>query len=192
MTYLMLLGELFVRFFFVGLFSIGGGLATLPFLQSMGNATGWFNAADVSDMVAISESTPGPLGINMATYVGYHIAGVPGSILAPVALVTPSIAVVIIVYRILTKFRDSKYVNNAFYGLRAASVGLIAAALFAVAKIALFNSEVFSKTGSFFAAIDYKSLVLCIVIFIMIKLFKKIHPIVFIALAAVVGIVFKF
>ncbi|MCM1543758.1 MAG: chromate transporter [Ruminococcus sp.] len=191
MSYFLLLCELFGRFFSVGLFSVGGGLATLPFLQSMGETTGWFNALDISNMVAISESTPGPLGINMATYVGYQVAGVPGSILAPIGLVTPSIIVIIIISRILIKFRDSKYVDSAFYGLRAASVGLIAAACFAVMKIAMFKSEVFAQTGSFFQALDYKSIILCVVIFACVKLFKKVHPIVFIVAAAVVGIIFK-
>ena len=192
MSYALLLGELFLRFFLVGLFSIGGGLATLPFLQSMGEATGWFGGVDISNMVAVSESTPGPLGINMATYVGYHVAGAVGSVVAPIALVAPSVVVIIIVSKILAKFRDSKYVDNAFYGLRAASVGLIAVAFFAVAKIALFDSEILAETGNVFRAIDYKSLVLCVAIFIGVKLFKKIHPIFFIAVAAAVGIIFKF
>lgn len=192
MSYVLLLGELFVRFFLVGLFSVGGGLATLPFLQSMGAATGWFSDVDISNMVAISESTPGPLGINMATYVGYHIAGVAGSVLAPLALVTPSVIIIVIISKILVKFRDSKYVNNAFYGLRAASVGLIAAACFTVAKIALYKSEIFAETGNIFSAIDYKSVILCALVFIGVKAFKKVHPIFFIAAAAAVGIVFKF
>lgn len=189
MTYLLLLAEMYFRFFCVGLFSVGGGLATLPFLQSMGEATGWFNAVDISNMVAISESTPGPMGINMATYVGYHTAGILGSVIAPIGLCTPAIVIIIIVSKVLSKFRDSKYVNNAFYGLRAASLGLIAAACYSVAKIALFKSEIFAETGSFFQAIDYKSVILCVVIFILIKCFKKIHPIVFIVLAAAVGVI---
>lgn len=191
MTYLMLLAQIYIRFFSVGLFSIGGGLATLPFLQSMGETTGWFNAVDISNMVAISESTPGPMGINMATYVGFHTAGVLGSIIAPIGLCTPAIVIIMIVSKILQKFRSSKYVNSAFYGLRAASLGLIAAACYSVAKIALFSSETFAETGSFFRAIDYKSVILCVVIFVLVKCFKKIHPVVFILLAAVVGVIFQ-
>lgn len=191
MSYLLLLGELYVRFFAVGLFSVGGGLATLPFLQSMGEATGWFNAVDISNMIAISESTPGPLGINMATYVGYQTAGYVGSIVAPIGLCTPAIVVIMIVSKILTKFRDSKYVNNAFYGLRAASMGLVAAAGFEVAKIAFFSSEIYAETGSFLSAFNYKSLILSVIIFICVKCFKKVHPIFFIIAAAVVGIVFQ-
>lgn len=188
---MMLLLELFGRFLLVGLFAVGGGLATLPFLTEMGEATGWFGTAEISNMVAISESTPGPLGINMATYVGYHVSGVAGSLCAVIGLVLPSVIIIMIISRVLLKFRDSKYVNNAFYGLRAASLGLITAACLGVAKIAMFNSEVFSETGNFIQAVDYKSIILCVLLFVGIKLFKKVHPIVFIAVAAVAGIVFQ-
>lgn len=191
MSYALLLLELFGRFLLVGLFSIGGGLATLPFLTSMGEATGWFNATDISNMVAISESTPGPMGINMATYVGYTVGGIPGAVIGPLGLITPSIIIIIIVSRVLMKFRDSKYVNYAFYGLRAASVGLIAAACYSVAKIALFNGEVFAETGNFFLGFDIKSIILCVVVFAAVMCFKKLHPIACIVAAAVVGIIFQ-
>lgn len=194
----MIFLELFIRFFFVGLFAVGGGLATLPFLTDMGETTGWFTAMDISNMIAISESTPGPIGINMATYVGFQIGsncgtlgGFFGSFLASIGLVTPSVIIIIIVSKVLQKFRSSKYVEYVFYGLRAASVGLIASACLGVAKIAFFSSEIFNESGSFFMALDYKSIILSVLVFIGIKCFKKVHPIVFILLAAVVGIVFK-
>lgn len=156
----------------------------------MGEATGWFGPADVSDMVAISESTPGPLGINMATYVGYNVGGLPGAILAPLGLIAPSIVIIIAISKVLMKFRESKYVNWAFYGLRAASVGLIAAACFSVAKIAFFDSGVFESSG-FFAALDYKAIILAAVVFAALTCFKKLHPIVCILISAVIGIIFK-
>ena len=195
---MMIFLELFVRFFMVGLFSIGGGLATLPFLTSMGEATGWFDAIDISNMVAISESTPGPIGINMATYIGYQIGselgapfGILGCIIASLGEVTPCVIVIMIVSRMLMKFRDSKYVEFAFYGLRAASVGLIAAAWLGVAKIAFYNSEALAQSGNFLMAIDYKSIILSALIFFLATKFKKLHPIALIALSAVVGIIFK-
>ena len=195
---MMIFLELYFRFFMVGLFSIGGGLATLPFLTSMGEATGWFDAMDISNMVAISESTPGPIGINMATYIGYQIGsqlgapfGVLGSIIASLGEVTPCVIIIIIVSRMLMKFRDSKYVEYAFYGLRSASVGLIAAAWFGVAKIAFFNNEVMAESGNFLMSVDYKSIILSAVIFFLVTKFKKLHPIALIALSAVVGIIFK-
>lgn len=194
----MIFLELFIRFFFVGLFAIGGGLATLPFLQSMGETTGWFTASDISDMIAISESTPGPIGVNMATYVGYQtgeafgsFGGFIGGIIATLGLIAPSIIVIIIVSNMLKKFKDSKYVQYAFYGLRAASVGLVASACLGVAKIAFFSSEVMSETGNFFMAVDYKSIILAAVVFFCVTKFKKLHPIVLILFSAVVGIALK-
>ena len=185
---MLLLLELFGRFFFVGLFAVGGGLATLPFLQSMGETTGWFSPAQVADMVAISESTPGPLGVNMATYVGFQVAGVPGSVVGALGLITPSVIVILIVAHFLKKFRNSKYVQWAFYGLRAASLGLIAAACWAVAKLALFSADKFAETGAVFQSLRYENIILCVLVFIGAQCFKKIHPIVFIAIAAVAGI----
>ena len=194
---MMIFLELYFRFFMVGLFSVGGGLATLPFLTSMGEATGWFDAMDISNMVAISESTPGPIGINMATYIGYQIGsqlgapfGVLGSIIASLGEVTPCVVIIIIVSRMLMKFRDSKYVEYAFYGLRAASVGLIAAAWLGVAKIAFFHSDIMSESGNFLMAVDYKSIILSAVIFFLVTKFKKLHPIALIAVSAVIGIIF--
>ena len=195
---MMIFLELYIRFFMVGLFAVGGGLATLPFLTSMGETTGWFDAMDISNMVAISESTPGPIGINMATYIGYQVGselsaplGIVGSIIATLGEVTPCILIILIISGMLMKFRDSKYVEYAFYGLRAASVGLITAAWLGVAKIAFWNSEAFSQGGNFLMAIDYKSVILSAVIFFLITKFKKIHPIALIVLAAAAGIIFK-
>ena len=195
---MMIFLELYVRFFMVGLFAVGGGLATLPFLTSMGETTGWFDAIDISNMVAISESTPGPIGINMATYVGYQIGsemgapfGMLGSIIASLGEVTPCILIILIISKMLMKFRDSKYVEYAFYGLRAASVGLITAAWLGVAKIAFWNSEAFMQSENILMAIDYKSIILSAVIFFLATKFKKLHPIALILIAAAVGIIFK-
>lgn len=192
----MIFIEMFFRFFFVGLFSIGGGLATLPFLTSMGETTGWFTQTDISNMVAISESTPGPLGVNMATYIGYQIGsqqggffGILGTLIAPLGLVTPSVIIILIISKILMKFRNSKYVEFAFYGLRAASVGLIASACLGVAKIAFLNLD---ATGNeLLSYINIKNIILSVTIFICVSKFKKIHPIFFILVAAVIGIIFQ-
>ncbi|MBE6775540.1 MAG: chromate transporter [Ruminococcaceae bacterium] len=196
----MIFLELFFRFFFVGLFSVGGGLATLPFLTDMSEVTGWFTQTDISNMIAISESTPGPIGINMATYVGFQTGegiggfagGLLGALVAPLGLTAPALIVVLAISRVLLRFRSSKYVEWVFYGLRAASLGLIASACLGVAKIAFFSSEAFAQGADFFAAVDYKSIILSVLIFFGITKFKKIHPIVFILIAAAVGIVFRF
>ena len=127
--------ELIYRFFLTGLFSVGGGLATLPFLYEMSNTTHWFSHADIADMIAVSESTPGAIGINMATYAGFKTAGVPGGICATVGLAAPSIIIILIIAQFLKKFRDSKAVNRVFYGLRPASIAMITAAGLNVAVV---------------------------------------------------------
>ena len=105
--------RLFWEFFKTGLFAIGGGMATLPFLHDIGEATGWFTQAQLMNMLAVSESTPGPIGINMATYVGFTVAGVPGAVIATLGEVTPSIIVILIIAALLRNFRENRYVDRA-------------------------------------------------------------------------------
>ena len=139
---------LFLEFFKIGLFSVGGGLATLPFLYDLADKYPWLSAAQIPDMIAISESTPGPLGVNMATYVGFQCGGVLGGVIATAGLVTPSVIVIIIVYKFLERFRKSTLVENAFYGLRPIVVGLIASAGFGVIVLSLFNKEAWSGAAT--------------------------------------------
>ena len=120
--------RLFWEFFKTGLFSVGGGLATLPFIYDMSDRTGWFTYQQIADMVAVSESTPGPIGVNTATYVGYITGGVPGALVATLGLVTPAVICILIIASCLKKFRENRFVDHAFYGLRPASAALIAAA----------------------------------------------------------------
>ena len=187
--------RLFYEFFKVGLFSVGGGLATVPFLTDMAGRTGWFTAADLANMLAISESTPGPIGVNMATYVGFHTGGIPGGIVATLGLIAPAIIVISIIAGFLKKFRESRVVDSVFYGLRPASTALITAALIQVCTIALMFHEVtlpeqgVTKTQLFY----WPAIALAAVIFLclQIKPLKKLHPIVFILASAAVGILFK-
>ena len=188
MTYLLLFWE----FFKTGLFAVGGGLATLPFLYEMGARTGWFTAAQVADMLAVSESTPGPIGINMAVYTGYTSAGILGSAAALVGIVTPSLIVIIAVAAALRAFRDNKYVNGAFYGIRPASTGLIAAAGLTVAVEALLNLNLWEGLSRFWTVLDWKAIALAVAVFIGTRKFPKLHPIVFIFACAVLGAVFRF
>ena len=177
--------QLFWEFFKTGLFAIGGGMATLPFLYDMSDKTGWFTRAQLADMIAVSESTPGPIGVNMATYVGYLTGGVPGAVTATLGLVTPSIIVILIVAAFLQAFRTSRYVTGAFYGLRPASTALITAAGLVVVKETLVVSAGFFWQGLILAAV-------IIVLTNFVKQTKKWHPIVFIGLSALVGVVFRF
>ena len=191
----MILLRLFWEFFKTGLFSVGGGMATLPFLYRMSETQGWFTAEQLADMVAVSESTPGPIGVNMATYVGFTTAGIPGSVIATIGLVTPSIIVVLIIARVLQKFRTNKYVDAAFYGLRPCSVGLIAAAGLLVVKIALFTLDRYAETHAILDALNIKAILLTVALLILtrgVKAVKKLHPIFFILASALVGIVFRF
>ena len=187
--------RLFWEFFKTGLFSVGGGMATVPFLYKMSEQTGWFSASQLADMIAVSESTPGPIGVNMATYVGYTTAGVAGSLVATLGLVTPEIIVILLIAKILERFRQNRYVDAAFYGLRACSVGLIAAAAMLVIKISMINTELFAQTGRIPDLLRPKAMILAAVVLVAtrwIKPLKKLHPVWFIAFSAVVGIVFSF
>ena len=193
--------QLFWEFFKTGLFAVGGGMATIPFLYNMAETTGWFTTADVNIMVAVGESTPGPIGVNMATYVGFVtgvqqngiLTAILGAVIATLGLITPSVIVILIVAAFLQQFRNSRYVNNAFYGLRPASTGLIAAAGFGViTSILIFPSLILE--GNFLAAFNWKGLVLAVLLWLgtnVIKQTKKWHPIIFIGISALVGIVFQ-
>ena len=186
--------RLFFEFFKVGLFSIGGGLATIPFLTDLGSRTGWFTSGELANMIAISESTPGPMGVNMATYVGFHLRGIPGGVTATLGLICPSILVILIIAGFLKKFRESRGVDAVFYGIRPASTALIAAALAEVCSIALLNLNAFSDGGGMTALFQWKGILLAVIVFLCLQVgpLKKLHPIVFIGASAVAGAVFQF
>ena len=188
---MMTLLRLFLEFAKTGLFSVGGGLATLPFLSEMSDATGWFSHADIADMIAVSESTPGAIGINMSTYAGFKTAGVLGGLTATVGLAMPSIIVILIIARFLNKFRNNPLVEGAFYGLRPASIAMITAAGLNVAKVALVNLNAYGLSGNLGDMFIWKAIILAVLIFIGQKKLKW-HPVVFIAISAVVGIIFQF
>ena len=186
--------QLFWEFFKTGLFAVGGGMATIPFLYDISDKTGWFTHQDLANMIAVGESTPGPIGVNMATYVGYITCmdqgGIPqailGAVTATMGLVLPSLIVILIVAAMLKRFKDSPLVQKVFYGLRPASTGLIAAAGISVAVSNLFGSEAF--------AVNYKGIILAAVLWLLtnkVKKTKKLHPIVFIGASALVGILFS-
>ncbi|MBQ3864916.1 MAG: chromate transporter [Clostridia bacterium] len=181
---------LFWEFFKTGLFATGGGMATLPFLYEMADKYPWFTRADLADMIAISESTPGPIGINMSTYAGFQVAGVLGGLVATLALVLPSIIIIILISKALEKFRDSKLVKDAFYGLRPAVMGMIGAAAWQVIQITLLHLG--DTPVNFLSYFNWPALALFAVIMTGIYTLKKVHPVVFIAFAAVIGIIFKF
>ena len=179
------------EFMKTGLFSVGGGLATLPFLYEMSDKTGWFTHADIADMIAVSESTPGAIGINMSTYAGFKTAGVVGGICASLALAFPSVVIILIIARFLNRFRNNKLVEGAFYGLRPASIAMITVAGLNVAKVALVNLDAFAQTGNVGDLFIWKAILLGAAIFIAQKKLKW-SPVLFIAISAAVGILFRF
>lgn len=192
---MMIYLQLFFEFFKAGLFAIGGGMATLPFLYDISDKTGWFTYAQLADMIAISESTPGPIGVNMATYVGFTTAGVLGSVIATIGLITPSIIIIVIIAGFLKAFKDNKYVQSAFYGLRPASTGLIAAAGFTVAVLVLFQADLYKSTGNIVDFFNIPGIILAVILYVFtnnVKKTKGLHPVVFIAASAVIGILFRF
>lgn len=187
----MIFLSLFLEYFKVGLFSVGGGLATLPFIYELKDKTGWFTTSDIINMIAVSESTPGPMGVNMATYVGNIVAGIPGGIVSTLGLIAPSIIIIIIVAHFLAKFKDSWAVQAIMRGLKPASMGLIVYATLSVARVALLDTEAFAKSGRYIDILDYKALILGSILFIMMRK-TKLHPIIYVLIAALVGIIFQF
>ena len=187
----MTLLRLILEFMKTGLFSVGGGLATLPFLYEMSDKTGWFSHADIADMIAVSESTPGAIGINMSTYAGFRTAGVPGGILASMGLAAPSIIISLIIARFLHRFRENRLVEGAFYGLRPASIAMITAAGLNVARVALVDLNAYRLSGSLADLFTWKAIILGVLIFIGQRKLKW-SPVLFIVISAVVGILLKF
>ena len=185
----MILLRLYWEFFLIGLFSVGGGMATVPFLFDLSARTGWFSTADLANMIAISEATPGPIGVNMATYVGSVTAGVPGGIIAPLGLVTPAFFAILLVAKILMTVWKSPRVQGLFYALRPASVGLIAAAWFAVCKVSLLDLE-----NGVYPRLRWPSLLLFAVLLLGMNLPKakdRVPAVAFVGLAAAAGVLFQ-
>lgn len=179
------------EFFKTGLFAIGGGLATLPFLQEMAVKYDWFTQKELLDMIAVSESTPGAIGINVATYAGYKSYGIAGAILATISLITPAIIIILIIARAMSKFKNSKAVNDMFQMLRPATAGLILGAMFSVMVLTLFNVELYKSTGNFLDLFQIQEIIIFAVFLFILRKYKKVHPLVVIAAGAALGILFK-
>lgn len=187
---MMTLLLLFYEFFKAGLFAVGGGLATLPFLlRMMERYPQWFGTLQLADITAVAESTPGPMGVNAATFAGYTAAGIPGALVASFGVVLPSFLIITLIAGVLAKYRTSRTVDSLFSALRPTAVGLVAAAGYSVCKLALFSDF----SNGFFAAFDWRSVALFAVVFtcMLLPKMKKLHPILYIALGAVVGLLLQ-
>lgn len=190
---------LFIEFFKTGLFAIGGGLATIPFLHDMIGKYGWFTTELLTDMIAVSESTPGAIGVNMATYVGFitglkdfGIGGaIVGALITTIGLVLPSLIIICIIAQFLKKFKESEIVQSVFYGLRPAVTALIASAGLGIFMVTLFNIDGFKASGEILDFFKLPYIFLFFIIFFISKKFKKLSPIMLIVFSAIIGIVFK-
>lgn len=183
----MIYVTLFFEFFKIGLFAVGGGMATVPFMMELAEQYPWFTPAELANMIAISESTPGPIGINMATYAGFNAAGFPGALCATFSLVAPALIIIVIIARFMSDFSENKFVKGAFTGIRPMIASLIGYAVWQIAVITfaditgpkiIFRFDAIFICAALLALFQWKPL-------------KKLHPIVWIALGALLGILFK-
>lgn len=189
LTFLSKLAILFFEFFKTGLFAVGGGLATVPFLRDMGAAYGWLSEAELANIIAIAESTPGPIGVNAATYVGYLVCGIPGTVVATIGLVTPSVIIIVLIAKAIKKYYNSYLVQSLFKALRPAAIGLITAAGFSLLLTSLGVKANFLRFT--FSADWYSLLKLGIygvfVFFAFWKKTAKIHPFFYILTGGAIG-----
>ncbi len=178
MTYILLFWE----FFKMGLFSFGGGMATIPFLYTMAEKYTWFSKDVIMDMIAIAESTPGPIGVNMATYAGYKAAGLTGAIVSTFSLVIPSLILVVIVAKVLEKFKENRYLKSVIEGLQPAVIGLIIAVFLDILKVGLF-----AQKATAIQNLDFKFI--AVFLFFLLLLSKKdVNMIIYFILAGIVGV----
>lgn len=183
MIYLLL----FFEFFKIGLFTVGGGMASIPFLYDLAERYDWFTAADVTYFIAISESSPGPIAVNMATFAGNHTAGLLGGAAATLGSIAPGLIIVILVTKVLSKYKDNRYLLAGLGGIRPAVIAMITIAFLTVARISLLHTGDFHSPMHWLRLIDYRAVALFgVMLFAMLK-FKK-HPIIYIVLGGVVGV----
>ncbi len=176
---------LFIEFFQIGLFAMGGGMATVPFLIDLTERYDWYTAAEFANIVAISQSTPGPVGINMATYAGYQAAGIPGALVATLSLVLPSLIIIMLIAQFMKNFQDNKTVKSIFKGIRPAVTALILYAVLELCRLALFTT---TTEGTLQPNII--NIIICVALFVAMqfKIFKKMHPLYWVLIGAVIGI----
>ncbi len=181
--------KLFYEFAKIGLFNFGGGMASIPFLRDLSIRTGWYTLEQLTDFIAISESTPGPMAVNIATYAGYTTGGILGGVIATFGLIFPAFFLITLMAKFLDKFRDNKYVDWAFYGLRPCVLALIASSLLSLLKVTMFSSGATLFTLA--SHINFRAWGIFILIFCLLnyKPLKKVHPVAFLALSAVLGVI---
>ncbi len=177
--------ELFVTFLTIGAFTFGGGYAMLPLIQNAVLEKGWLAESDIVNFIAVSESTPGPFAINIATYVGMETGGVLGAVCATMGVVVPSFVIILIVAKIYKQFQESKIVKGCMTGLRPTVIGLIGGAVLTIGQTVFFPNGFALSSLDFYTIIV--SLIICLIgIFLIFK--KKVHPIILIIVSAALGV----
>lgn len=178
---------LFWEFFKIGLFAVGGGMATLPFLMDLTETYGWYTADELTNMIAVSESTPGPIGVNMATYAGFHTAGIGGALAATIGLILPPLLIILVIARFMDQFYSNPYVQGAFGGIRPAVTATICVVIWNLSKNMFFGAD----GGSF--PILWLPLLLFAAFLAAMSLprLSKLHPAWWLALGAAVGVLLK-
>lgn len=167
--------KLFLEFFHIGLFSFGGGYATIPFLYHIADVQKWYTTKQLSDMIAVSSITPGPVGVNVATFAGFKTAGILGAAMATASVILPSFIIVIIISKLLEQFKHNKYVQSVIYTLKPAGCGLLAAI----------------GVDMFIDNINLLGMVLLVCLFVS-SITEKRDPLFYLAVSAVVGLVAGF
>ena len=183
---------LFINFCKIGIFAVGGGYAVVPFVFEMAdnsngiNASGWLTREFTGNMLAVAQSLPGPIGGNLAAYTGFHYAGILGGLIAALALITPSLIILILVARTLETYRKNRYVISLFSGLRPAAAGLLSAAAFGAIALSIRNTA----APVWYEYLRWKESLIFLLLFFLIYKFKK-HPIIYIAAAGAAGVFLK-
>ncbi len=177
-------------FFYIGSLTVGGGLVAITLIQQSLVSTGIIDLERFYAMVAISESTPGPIGVNLSTYLGYELYGIGGSIVLTFAIVLPTILKVLLIVYFAKNLKKNTTVKRSFYGLRAAATGMIAVAAWQILGVALFHFDSFTASKNILHLVDFKALILFIILFVIATYAKKMHPIIIIFIGGLAGFVF--
>lgn len=182
--------QLCYEFFIIGLFAVGGGMAALPFLYRLAEKTGWFTAKFVTDMVVVAESTPGPIGINMATYVGFSVAGFLGAVIATLSVIAPAIIIVTLLSKTIEKYKRHPIMRDGFYAVRPAVVGIIGAGFYQVLSNVIFNVSLYEQTKMIRDLITKKEVIVFIIFFILMRKFH-LNVVFYVCIAAIAGVILK-
>jgi len=182
--------EIYFTFFKIGLFTIGGGYAMIPLIQQEVVAHGWLTLLELTDFIAVAESTPGPFAVNIATFVGMEMGGLPGAVVTTTAVVLPSFIIILLIAKAFTNFSQNKWVQGALYGMRPVVIGLIASAVVLLMSSGFMaEGMAIDSVGDFFAGLQYREIIIFIIgVFIYFRF--KLHPIKLILIAAVLGMLF--